>query len=367
MNPRLNLLLVTGLLTVFAALPTRSAPADVTETATEAAVYFRAPGDLSLYFNEREVARGEILCVDECLERWIPFSAESYESIDGHWSVIRRPDDSLQWAFKAMPLYTYERDSFAGARVGEGADRGVWKVLKAFRRVPPGMRIETTLLGYVLADHAGHTLYVRDGANPGDVGDGAGVEGPWERFVAPWLAVDQDELTIGTPVPGTRQWLFRGKPLYTYSKDVDPGDAKGHGSDDSWSAVILEQAPGLPSWMTVQLTDLGLAYADGEGMTLYAPIDMEVINAAQTCSESCLKENWSPVLAGPDEESVGDWIIRVNDGGQRQWTYKGRFAWTYTHDEAPGDMRGHGIAVGYRIGEGWRIIPVEAGLRRDRS
>jgi predicted lipoprotein with Yx(FWY)xxD motif len=342
-----------------------AAPEGVTEYSTEAAIYYRAPGERSLYFNDREASRGEILCIDACLEFWIPFEAAVYPSIDPPWSVIRRPDERLQWAFEGKPLYTYRRDSFPGARTGEGAGRGVWMLLKEFQPVPPGMQIQETLLGYVLADNGGHTLYAREGAV---VQESAEYDGRlWQRFAAPWLANDQGEWTVHAPAAGVRQWAYQGQPLFTYAKDNEPGDVYGQGVDGDWSAVVLEPAAGLPPWLTVQWTDLGLAYADAEGMTLYAPIDIDVINAAQTCPEECMAENWRPVLAAAGEESTGFWIIRDNDEGQRQWSYKGKLVYTHKRDEVPGDMKGHGIAVGYRIGEGWRIIPVQSGIRRDRD
>lgn len=34
------------------------------------------------------------------------------------------------------------------------------------------------------------------------------------------------------------QWTFRGKPVYTYSKDV-PGQIKGNGVDGKWRLVAL--------------------------------------------------------------------------------------------------------------------------------
>lgn len=343
-----------------------AAPEGVTEFATDAAIYYRAPGERSLYFNEREASRGEILCTDDCLEFWTPFEADAYAAIDPPWTVIRRPDERLQWAFQGKPLYTYRRDNFPGARTGEGAGRGVWMLLKEFQPVPPGMQIQKTVLGHVLADHGGNTLYARDGA--GAQGAAADYDARlWQMFAAPWLAKDQGNWTVHEPAAGVRQWAYQGQPLYTYAKDTEPGNVNGQGAEGDWSAVVLEPAAGLPPWVSVQWTDLGLAYADAQGMTLYAPIDIDIINAAQTCAEECMAENWRPVLADAGDESVGFWIVRDNDQGQRQWSYKGKLVYTHTRDEAPGDMKGHGIAVGYRIGEGWRIIPVQSGIRRDRD
>ena len=119
--------------------------------------------------------------------------------------------------------------------------------------------------------------------------------------------------------------------------------------------------------MTVQLADLGLVYANELGLTIYAPVDMNAIKTAQTCPEDCMKEFWQPILAKRGESSAGDWVIVDNDDGQRQWSYKEQLLYTHTRDARPGEMKGNGIGVGYRIGDGWRIIPVERGIRRSRS
>ncbi len=76
-----------------------------------------------------------------------------------------------------------------------------------------------------------------------------------------------------------------------------------------------------------------------------------------------MREYWRPILAEPDEESVGQWVIVENSEGQRQWSYDGRLLFTHTRDRQPGDMVGHGHAVGYRIGGGWRVILVDSRLR----
>lgn len=350
-----------------AAGPATAAPEDVSTTETGAATYFFTGDQKTLYFHARETIEDDFICVEACLEDWVPLEATPAHAADGLWTVIRRPEGTLQWAYNGRPIYTHVRDTFPGARLGDGAGRGAWDVLKEFKRVPPNMKIDATLLGYVLANHAGKTLYFRDDAASSAAQTDAPIDqAVWQPFDAPWLALDQGDLTVHVSDGGQRQWMYQERALYTFNKDIDPGDVLGHGRDGVWSAVILEKAQALPDWMTLQWTDLGLAYADAEGLTLYAPIDIDVIEAAQSCPEECMKENWVPVLAQDDEESTGLWAIRDNDYGERQWTYKGRLLYTHTRDERPGEMKGNGIAVGYRIGDGWRIIPVESGLRRDR-
>lgn len=328
---------------------------------TDAASYFRTQSQQSLYWNERE-ASGSFVCVEECLETWVPLQAKAEAKGQGAWSTVRRPDGTVQWAYESNPLYTYVKDTFPGARLGDGLARGQWKLLSEMRQVPAGMKIEPTYLGYVLADHQGRTLYSRNEGSSAPVDDEH-----WAPLKAPWLAGDQGDWSIQTIAGGLRQWVYQGRPLFTYDKDNDPEDIQGHNLNDAWSAVILETAPGMPSWMTIQSVDLGLAYANQDGLTIYAPVDIASIERAQTCPEDCMQENWRSILAKEGEESIGNWLIIENDKGQMQWSYKGQLLYTHTRDQKPGDMKGNGIAVGYRIGDGWRIIPVDSGLRRERS
>lgn len=344
---------------------TAPVPDDVHLERTGAGTYIQSAVQQSLYYNGREDVTGEISCIEECLESWFPLRPSADARSQGDWTIVQRPDEGTQWAYQGKPLYTYIKDTFPGARLGDGASREQWQIVFELRDVPPGMKIESTLLGQVLTEHRGRTLYTRSAGNGQDAQ--AAPSQYWKAFEAPWLALDQGDWTIETIAERARQWSYKGQPLYTYDKDNDPQDIHGHGLDGQWSAVILEPAPALPSWITVQQVDLGLAYADADGMTLYAPVDINAIKAAQTCPEACMKENWRPILPKPGEQSVGNWVIVENDDGQMQWSYKGELLYTHTRDEKPGDMKGNGIAVGYRIGDGWRIIPVDRGLRRSRS
>lgn len=352
---------------VAAATTAASRPTQIVEKQTDAGTYVLIANERSLYWNEKEASQAEITCLDQCLESWMPFEAMPSQSGSGVWSIIPRPDGIRQWAYAGKPIYTFVGDTFPGARLGDGASQGAWQLLFEFRDIPAVMKIEPTILGYVLADHDGQTLYFRKGSSNETLGVDYAIDKPWRPFEAPRLALDQGDWTTQPLDGATRQWAYKGKRLYTFAKDVDPYDVHGHGVGDIWSAVILEKAPALPTWMTVQWTDIGLAYADADGLTLYAPRHIGRIRSAQTCPEDCMKENWRTVLAKPGEKSSGNWIIRENDNGQRQWSYKGKFVYTHKKDQGPGDIKGNGIGVGYRIGDGWRLIPFEPVFRRSSS
>ena len=54
---------------------------------TGAGQYLMAEGQRSLYWNEKEVAAGEVTCLEECLETWIPLQAPSDVQGDEQWTV----------------------------------------------------------------------------------------------------------------------------------------------------------------------------------------------------------------------------------------------------------------------------------------
>ncbi len=91
-----------------------------------------------------------------------------------------------------------------------------------------------TELGLVLVDGAGMTLYTFDSDAPGK----SSCNGPCAVNWPP-LKVDADakpsgDLTIIVRDDGTRQWAYRGKPLYTWIRDEKPGDTTGQGVRDIW-------------------------------------------------------------------------------------------------------------------------------------
>jgi predicted lipoprotein with Yx(FWY)xxD motif len=85
----------------------------------------------------------------------------------------------------------------------------------------------------------GMTLYTldRDAATPGkSVCNGPCIVA-WPAFVAPADAKAEGDWSIVTRDDGGRQWAFRGKPLYLWSKDTKPGDKSGDGINGVWHVV----------------------------------------------------------------------------------------------------------------------------------
>ncbi len=222
--------------------------------------------------------------------------------------------------------------------------------------VAAGFTVQTTLLGRVLADHKGRTLYTSPRPPR------AAELSMWQPLEAAWLASPRAPFSTSLLEGGGRQWSFQGRPLYRYARDKDPRDVRGQGIEGGWTAVILEPPPALPPWVTITRVDMGWVFADARGMTVYAPARPDTLATAKTCMQDCMARYWRPVKAGPTDADVGRWSIVVNADGERQWAYGGRLLYTHTRDKRPGEMQGNSFAVGYNIGDGFRIILVDSSL-----
>ncbi|MBL8645414.1 MAG: hypothetical protein JNK21_15890 [Rhodospirillaceae bacterium] len=290
---------------------------------------------MTLYtFDRDEATPGKSNCTGECAVSWPPMLAKGDAKPQGHWSIITRDDGDRQWAYKNFPLYKYALDAFPGATFGNGVN-SVWRV--AFRPIPtPGeTKIGQTVLGQVLTDAKGLTLYSTDGACAKD------CLKTWQPVAAPWLANPFADFTIVTSDSGFRQWAFKGRPLYRYAQDVAPGEIGGV-KVTGWSAVVLEPAPPLPPWATVQASDAGELIANEKGLTVYAhEFNPRNRRGPQNCKDECIDTAlWSPFLAADDAKPIGSWAIVTLPDGRKQWSYKGRKIYTNAWDQKPGDFKG---------------------------
>ncbi|VVO95506.1 hypothetical protein [Pseudomonas fluorescens] len=85
---------------------------------------------MTLYTFAKDSA-GKSVCNDKCATNWPPLMAAAGDKSMGDWTVIKRDDGSMQWAYEGMPLYTFVMDKTAGDMTGDGKMDGAWKVAKA--------------------------------------------------------------------------------------------------------------------------------------------------------------------------------------------------------------------------------------------
>lgn len=86
----------------------------------------------------------------------------------------------------------------------------------------------------VLVDDKGMTLYTFDRDAGGKSACVAQCAANWPPFAAPADAKPPKEWSVVARDDGRTQWAYKGKPLYTWSKDARPGDRSGDGFNNLW-------------------------------------------------------------------------------------------------------------------------------------
>ena len=221
------------------------------------------------------------------------------------------------WRFadaKGMTLYTYERDTVPGASACQGECAKVW---------PP-----------LLAP-----------ANAGPVGD--------------WTILVRDVRS--------RQWAYKGHPLYAYSIDPHPGatfgetvllqgdfrfNNVGSGAVAPWHAAF-EPIP-IPPEVTIVPTAQGRVLADAKSMTLYT---FDGDGDRSKCNGKCL-QTWRPLLAPSIATASGAWSLTPRADGKLQWSYRGKPLYTFRAELRPGEMSGDGAD------KLWHAVLLEPGPAR---
>ncbi len=114
--------LIAGLLVL--ALSGTSQAAGVPAKA-EGGILVDAKG-MSLYvFDKDPTGGGKSACNDQCAQNWPPLTAGASDKASGDYSILKRDDGGLQWAYKGRPLYLWIKDTKPGDRTGDGV-KEVW-------------------------------------------------------------------------------------------------------------------------------------------------------------------------------------------------------------------------------------------------
>ena len=329
---------------------------------------------------------GEVRCVDECAVEFPPLLAPADAEPFADWSPVRRPDGRLQWAYQLHPLHTWSREEEPGevaTNVGLAETANVklaeraaaagallpppeWRVARfepdRSVKAPAGIeaRLVSSAQAVVLTDFEGFTLYASDrvAENDAQTCSDHGCEMDWLPVPAPALALDVGQFSVVTRKDGSRQWAWRGRPLYRYRGDLLPGDAHGRAVEARRTMAVLTENFRPPRVAVTALEGYGDALSL-DGMTLYTGSAFEKYwggrnlrdsfkNAydrgkrlgGDACADAeCLKL-WRPFHASAAARSTGFWEVVTRRDGSRQWAYKGYAVYTYAGDEAPGQNRG---------------------------
>lgn len=195
---------------------------------------------------------GQPRCVGGCAMLHPPLLARSGAHARGDFTLARRDDGTLQWAYKGHPLYRFAYDEIQGYPAGTQTG-GVWQHMRVDgefsqgysgrRRVAPtppslqlaapGVRVQVMPQGDVLADYRGMTLYTA-----ADAALSTADQGQWKPLPAPALASQIGDWTVMLRADGFRLWAFKGRAVYTCDGDLKPGDVNCTGQ--GWASIAPE-------------------------------------------------------------------------------------------------------------------------------
>jgi len=93
---------------------------------------------------------------------------------------------------------------------------------------PAGIKTAKIGSDTVFVDPDGMTLYTFDGdTTPNKSACNGMCAMNWPPLMAPDNAAPIGDWTVVTRDDGSRQWAYKGKPLYTFHRDHAPGDGRG--------------------------------------------------------------------------------------------------------------------------------------------
>jgi predicted lipoprotein with Yx(FWY)xxD motif len=328
---------------------------------------FADSNGLTLYTWDKDQP-GKSLCASDCLKTWRPLTAAADAKDMGQWETISRDDGSKQWAYNDKPLYTNVGDQKFGDSKGNGAEGATWHAasLNAAAGVPIPLGISVRDVadanGHALTNEKGMPLYAFTG-DPKKDEPSCATESclhKWKPFAAPLLAVAIGDFTVVNRADGIRQWAFKGQPLYTFTGDVELGDARGRGLDKRVSVAMMARYF-MPANVAVRSNPQhGGFLVTTEGMSLYARDTTKYMGlgnhaarggakaepkvgmaiGTEGCDEKCL-QTWKPLPAPADAQPWGNWSVMTRADGSKQWAYLGYALYSSALDKKPGDINGH--------------------------
>lgn len=191
---------------------------------------------------------GDSDCNGGCAQTWPPLFADAAASPQFPFSLITRDDGNLQWAVRNEPLYYFSNDLAAGEANGDEVG-GVWHAA----RIAPVQTVTDTNFGLIFeargsvadvdstgaradtrSDRTGFSLYRFDDDRNDAEGDGSGDSDCNGGCAVTWppLYAEADDVPLGAWAiidreDGSRQWTYRGDPVYFFSGDGSPLDVNG--------------------------------------------------------------------------------------------------------------------------------------------
>jgi predicted lipoprotein with Yx(FWY)xxD motif len=105
----------------------------------------------------------------------------------------------------------------------------------------PAMEMDSSM-GKIYTDAKDMTLYTfdKDEMGKSNCYDKCAVN--WPPYMAEANAMAEGDWTVVDRTDGTKQWAYKGKPVYYFIQDKKPGDVVGDGKGDGTWHVIKADA-----------------------------------------------------------------------------------------------------------------------------
>ncbi len=215
---------------------------------------------------------------------------------------------------------------------------------------PAEVKVVTHGDGWTFSDAKGMSLYFFDGddAAPGKSACLGNCAKQWPPLAAPADAKPFGPWTVITRDDNSRQWAYKGKPLYAYAIDGAPGTTFGDNENLQWHTAFqpIWKPPGIGQ----QVTAVGDVLADEKGLTLYT-FNSDPAGKSK-CNDACA-EKWPPLKAPALANPHDDFSVVLRDDSTTQWAYKGKPLYRSVLDVNRGETAGEGA------GEAWRAAMLE--------
>ena len=104
----------------------------------------------------------------------------------------------------------------------------------AFAQTAAPAKVGETSKGKALVDAKGMTLYTFDRDTAGKSACNGQCAQNWPPLMAAGGTGASGDWSVVTRDDGSKQWAYKGKPLYTWVKDAKPGEVTGDGVNNVW-------------------------------------------------------------------------------------------------------------------------------------
>lgn len=325
-----------------------------------------------------------------CVQHWPPVVASEQAVPVGNWSIVERSDGSRQWAYKLYALYTSHLDTKPGETNGgwsltpKSDHGGPRRVLQPAPSVPAQFDVTTKALGRLLTTSKGYSVYSYEKDTPSRSNCIGACLDDWEPILAPDAASASGDWSKLVRPGGQNQWVFRGKPLYRYLQDTNPGSYDG-GDVAGWKNVFVQAGPRPPEGFQIVDTNGGQVLADPTGKPIYYYDCVEDTLDSLRCDSPDTAQEYRWAMCGggdaarclaqfpyvlADKNARSDnvaWSVRSIDpvsgsytaadtsGSLRIWAFRGRPVYTFVRDGEPGYVfadawgQDHGAKNGFNV------------------